>query len=106
MNISDATKQKMVDKLTEQAAADGVQLGEDGETLAEPEDALPGLPNWEIEELKSITDGHILLMPPTDSSEWSWNLDPYKSIARIGMDALHPALVNIGANKIRLKMLQ
>jgi len=57
--------------------------------VAEPEDALPGLPNWEIEELKSITDGHILLKPPTDSSEWSWNLDPYKSVARIGMDALN-----------------
>jgi len=33
-------------------------------------------------------------------------MDPYKSLPRLGMDALHPALCSVDSHKIRLKMMQ
>jgi len=108
--IDDAVREKMLSKLEKEAAEEGVALpGRGGEELEEPSMELPGVPNWEIEELKSITDGHILLRTPTSIEEegsWAWNLDPYISLPRLGTDALHPALCSVGAHTLRLKMLQ
>jgi len=101
--IDEKILERMVDKLREQAAAEGVPLTE---TFNEPALEVPGVPNWEIEELKSITDGHILLQPPSNPDMWSWYLEPYKSLPRLGTDALHPALLSVEAHKLRLKMLQ
>jgi len=103
--ISGATKQKMIEKVKEEARAAGLQV--DGEAqIQEPAPDVPGVPNWEMEELKSISDGHILLEPPTDKGLWSWRVDPYKSLPRLGTDAMHPALISVGAHNLRLKMMQ
>merc|ERR1712216_1033945 len=100
--IDDAVREKMLSKLEKEAAEEGGALpGRGGEELEEPSMELPGVPNWEIEELKSITDGHILLRTPTSIEEegsWAWNLDPYISLPRLGTDALHPALCSVGAH--------
>jgi len=104
--IDDALREKMVQKIKAEAEAEGFSIGDEGKTLQEPDPETPGVPNWEIEELKSITDGHILLLPPSDKSKWSWKLDPYKSLPRLGTDALHPALISVDSHKTRLKMLQ
>lgn len=104
--IDDALREKMVKKIKAEAAAEGIATGDGTEALPEPDLDAPGVPNWEIEELKSITDGHVLLLPPSDESAWGWRIDPYKSLPRLGTDALHPALCSVDAHKIRLKMLQ
>merc|ERR1719188_2571832 len=99
----------MIEKIEAEALAEGVYLAGRGEKKEEPSLEAPGVPNWEIEELKSITDGHILLRTPTPEASpapWTWNLDPYKSLPRLGTDALHPALCSVEAHKLRLKMLQ
>jgi len=105
--ISDVIKDKMVAKVKDEARKDGLTFLEDGslQEIEEPELDTPGVPNWEIEELKSITDGHILLNK-TDTGDWRWIMDPYKSLPRLGMDALHPALCSVDSHKIRLKMMQ
>jgi hypothetical protein len=103
--ITEEMREKMVDKIKEQALAEGFDLDR-VKDLDEPDEQLAGLPNWEIEELKSITDGHVLLKPPTSPDKWTWNMDPYRSLPRLGTDALHPALIAMGAHKLRLKMLQ
>jgi hypothetical protein len=105
--ISDAIKEKMVTKVKDEARQDGLTILEDGsiQEIAEPALDTPGVPNWEIEELKSITDGHILLRKP-EVGDWRWIMDPYKSLPRLGMDALHPALCSVDSHKIRLKMMQ
>lgn len=106
--INEATREKLIAKIKEEAAAEGMQLGEGAPAVPEPLPATPGVPNWEIEELKSISDGHILLRSPPEGSPhaWSWIVDPYKSLPRIGTDALHPALVSVDAHRLRLRMLQ
>jgi len=109
--IDDATRERLISKVEKEAAEEGVVLPErGGEKLSEPDEELPGVPNWEIEELKSITDGHILLRTPScaekEEDSWAWNLDPYISLPRLGTDAMHPALITVGAHKLRLKMLQ
>jgi len=104
--ISDTTKEKMVAKVRDDARKEGLSILEDGSIQEMPEPSMdtPGVPNWEIEELKSITDGHILFVKP-DEGEWRWKMDPYRSLPRLGMDALHPALCSVDAHKIRLKMM-
>merc|ERR1719436_1967075 len=57
--IDKAIRQRMIAKIEAEAAAEGVYLAGRGEKLSEPAMEAPGVPNWEIEELKSITDGHI-----------------------------------------------
>lgn len=106
MRIPEATRQKAIDKVKAEAAALGIPLGDEDEALPEPPAEREGVPNWEIEELKSITDGHCLLRRPGSGDAWTWNLDPYNSLPRLGTDALHPALIATGAHKVRLKMLQ
>jgi len=106
MRIPEETRQKAIDKVKAEAAAIGIPLGDDAEVLPEPPNETAGVPNWEIEELKSITDGHCLLRRPSSADVWTWNLDPYNSLPRLGTDALHPALIATGAHKVRLKMLQ
>jgi len=106
MRLPEATRQKAIDKVKAEAAALGIPVGDEAEALPEPPVEREGVPNWEIEELKSITDGHCLLRPPSSSDAWAWNLDPYNSLPRLGTDALHPALIATGAHKVRLKMLQ
>jgi len=105
--ISDAIKDKMVAKVKDEARKDGLTFMEDGslQEMEEPDLDTPGVPNWEIEELKSITDGHILFKKP-DTGDWRWIMDPYKSLPRLGMDALHPALCSVDSHKIKLKMMQ
>eukprot|EP00913_Durusdinium_trenchii_P030681 g28735.t1 len=106
--ISDEIREKLVAKVKADAAADGINLElEPDESALIPNPEIPGVPNWEIEELKSISDGHIILKPPEDSRhEWEWRIDPYRSLARLGTDALHPALISVDAAKLRLKMMQ
>merc|ERR1740138_1421107 len=102
----------MVAKVKDDARKQGLSILEDGSIQEMPEPSMdtPGVPNWEIEELKSITDGHVLLRTPACAEEgdgsWAWNLDPYSSLPRLGTDALHPALVAVGAHRLRLKMPQ
>merc|ERR1740123_1955427 len=96
----------MIQKVKDEAAAEGVVSGDKALALTEPDPDTPGVPNWEIEELKSITDGHILLRTPSKEGSWSWNIDPYKSLPRLGTDAMHPALCSVDAHKLRLKMMQ
>lgn len=124
--IADAVRAKMYDKIEKDAAADGITVSREsilpsielsgdeferielsqGPVSVEPKADAPGVPNWEIEELKSITDGHILLMRPEQDDAWRWIVDPYKSLPRLGLDAMHPALLSMGASTLRLKMLQ
>jgi len=106
MRLPEVTRQKAIDKVKVDAAALGIALGDGAEVLPEPPVETEGVPNWEIEELKSITDGHCLLRRPSSGDAWAWNLDPYNSLPRLGTDALHPALIATGAHKVRLKMLQ
>jgi len=106
MRLPEATRQKAIDKVKAEAAALGIPVGDEAEVLPEPPVEREGVPNWEIEELKSITDGHCLLRRPSSGDAWTWNLDPYNSLPRLGTDALHPALIATGAHKVRLKMLQ
>jgi len=101
--INDATREKMIYRIEKEASEAGCPVEED---RPEPDLSVPGVPNWEIEELKSITDGHVLLRPPSSEGAWSWHVDAYRSLARIGTDALHPALISVEAHKLRLKMLQ
>ncbi|CAJ1424092.1 unnamed protein product [Effrenium voratum] len=104
--ISDEIRQKLMDKVKADAAADGISFeSELDESLLKPNPNIPGVPNWEIEELKSISDGHIILRPPADEV-WEWRVDPYRSLPRLGTDALHPALISCDAPKLRLKMMQ
>lgn len=104
--ITEATRQKMIEKVKEKARAEGLCVDGDQAQAQEPEAGVAGVPNWEIEELKSITDGHILLLRPKTGDSWSWRVDPYKSLPRLGTDAMHPALISIDAHKLRLKMMQ
>jgi len=104
--LDDTLREKMRNKIKEQAAAEGVSFKEEGFVAPSTEESGDGVPNWEIEELKSITDGHILLRKPADGQPWSWKVDPYKSLPRLGTDAMHPALLAMGAHKLRLKMFQ
>lgn len=122
--IDEYVRMKMIDKVEKEAAAEGIVVNADapmtldddgierevelaqGPVSEEPTESMPGVPNWEIEELKSITDGHILLQPPAKEDAWSWIVDPYKSLPRLGTDAMHPALLSMDAHKLRLKMLQ
>ncbi|CAE8620585.1 unnamed protein product [Polarella glacialis] len=101
--ISDDIRQKMLDKLKDEAQSSGALVATSA--AQEPDDSSPGVPNWEIEELKSITDGHILLRPH-ESADWRWSVDAYRSLPRLGTDALHPALISVDAPKLRLKMMQ
>ena len=107
--ISDEIRAKLVAKVKADAAADGISFdGEADETALKPNPNIPGVPNWEIEEVKSISDGHIILRPPdeTVTSVWEWRVDPYRSLPRLGTDALHPALISADSPKLRLKMMQ
>lgn len=104
--ISDEIRAKLVAKVKADAAADGISFdGEPDETALKPNPNIPGVPNWEIEELKSISDGHIILRPP-EGDVWEWRVDPYRSLPRLGTDALHPALISADSPKLRLKMMQ
>jgi len=106
-SIEQALKDKMMAKLCSEALEEGIPFGDDAELLQEPSQDAPGVPNWEIEELKSITDGHTLLRPPADSkSSWGWSVDLYRSLPRLGTDAMHPALISVKAHSLRLRMLQ
>lgn len=107
--ISAESKQKMAAKIKEEAAAEGLpieQYLQDGDSISVPSSEAPGMRNAEIEELKSITDGHILLKPPTLSDSWSWNVNMYRSLPRLGTDAMHSALISMDAHKTRLRTLQ
>jgi len=100
--IDEILRERMIYKVEEEATAKGVIFDKEA-----PSDDLPGVLNAEIEELKSCTDGHVILLAPDSSnsdSEWGWHVDPYKSLPRI--DALHPGLTSIKAHSLRLKMLQ
>lgn len=112
--IPDAAKEKMIAKIEAEAIAAGVSLEE---LAAKPVDAYEstysggsGVPNWEVEELKSISDGHILLTHPSMElamgAAWGWHIDVYKSLPRLGTDALHKGLIAVEAHIVRLKMLQ
>lgn len=104
--ISDEIRAKLVAKVKADAAADGISFdGEPDETALKPNPNIPGVPNWEIEELKFISDGHIILRPP-EGDVWEWRVDPYRSLPRLGTDALHPALISADSPKLRLKMMQ
>jgi len=104
--ISDEIRAKLVAKVKADAAADGISFdGEPDETALKPNPNIPGVPNWEIEELKSISDGHIISRPP-EGDVWEWRVDPYRSLPRLGTDALHPALISADSPKLRLKMMQ
>lgn len=93
-------------KVKADASAEGISFETEADDSAlVPNPLIPGVPNWEIEELKSITDGHIILRPPVDEV-WEWRVDPYRSLPRLGTDALHPALIAADAPKVRLKMMQ
>jgi len=102
--ISEETTQKLIAKVKADALLAGVNLDADDD--AKEDDTKPGVPNWEIEELKSISDGHVLLQAPAPEADYSWIVNPYKSLPRIGMDALHPALISVDAHKVRLRMMQ
>lgn len=106
--ISDEIRAKLVAKVKADAVADGISFdGEADETALKPNPNIPGVPNWEIEEVKSISDGHIILRPPDETtSVWEWRVDPYRSLPRLGTDALHPALISADSPKLRLKMMQ
>lgn len=104
--IEDDVRERLVRKVKENAAAEGVDLDDDQEGSNSRDIGTPGVPNFEIEELKSITDGHVILMPSRDDGPYMWRMDPYKSLARIGTDALHKALISMDAHKLRLRMLQ
>jgi len=104
--ITDETREKLLVKVKEQASKDGIYF-ESG--VADESALLPqgnGVPNWEIEEMKSISDGHVMLRPPPDPEEWSWSIDLYRSLPRLGTDALHAALISVDAAALRLRMLQ
>jgi len=104
--ISDETREKVIAKVKEQAKADGIFF-ESG--VADESALLPsgdGVPNWEIEEMKSIADGHVLLKPPSNPEAWSWSVNMYNSLARLGTDALHSALISTDVSALRLRMLQ
>uniref|UniRef100_A0A7S2PXG7 Uncharacterized protein n=1 Tax=Zooxanthella nutricula TaxID=1333877 RepID=A0A7S2PXG7_9DINO len=100
--ISDSVRERMLAKVHADARAAGVPLDQ---TVVAPGNDVPGMPNWEIEELKSITDGHILLRKP-EGEQYRWIVNLYESIPRLGTDALHPALLSVGAHRLRLRMLQ
>lgn len=105
--ISDEVRQKLVDKVKADAAADGISFETEADDSAlKPNPEIPGVPNWEIEELKSITDGHIILQAPEDPDTWEWRVDGYRSLPRLGTDALHAALISADSPKLRLKMMQ
>lgn len=104
--IDDDVRERLVRKVKENAAAEGIHLDEDQEDSIAHDIGTPGVPNFEIEELKSITDGHVILKPSGDDGPYMWKIDPYKSIPRIGTDALHKALISMEAHKLRLKMFQ
>eukprot|EP00931_Biecheleriopsis_adriatica_P088910 TRINITY_DN63134_c0_g1_i1.p1 TRINITY_DN63134_c0_g1~~TRINITY_DN63134_c0_g1_i1.p1 ORF type:complete len:694 (-),score=163.03 TRINITY_DN63134_c0_g1_i1:31-2112(-) len=107
--IGDDIRAKMVEKVKEEAQKAGIDLESEDDTeycKARSDGKALGVPNWEIEELKSITDGHILLRPPTDAQRWTWRIDAYKSLPRLGTEALHPALISVDSPKLRLKMMQ
>jgi len=105
--ISDEVRQKLVDKVKADAAADGISFETEADDSAlKPNPEIPGVPNWEIEELKSITDGHIILQEPEDPDTWEWRVDGYRSLPRLGTDALHAALISADSPKLRLKMMQ
>eukprot|EP00930_Biecheleria_cincta_P029120 TRINITY_DN20273_c1_g1_i1.p1 TRINITY_DN20273_c1_g1~~TRINITY_DN20273_c1_g1_i1.p1 ORF type:complete len:705 (-),score=147.02 TRINITY_DN20273_c1_g1_i1:113-2227(-) len=100
--ITDEMKQKMLDKVKADMEAEGLQVqSEDGSKSTKD-----GVPNWEIEEMKSITDGHVLLRRPADPEAWSWSVDLYRSLPRLGTGALHRALISANAHQMRLKMMQ
>eukprot|EP00929_Paragymnodinium_shiwhaense_P007658 TRINITY_DN111567_c0_g1_i1.p1 TRINITY_DN111567_c0_g1~~TRINITY_DN111567_c0_g1_i1.p1 ORF type:complete len:699 (+),score=163.76 TRINITY_DN111567_c0_g1_i1:80-2176(+) len=101
--ISEETREKLLKKVEDDAARDGVPL--DDELEANDHDESRGVPNFEIEELKSISDGHVLLHP-VESGNHEWVVDPYKSLPRLGTDALHTALIAVDAHKLRLRMMQ
>eukprot|EP00439_Symbiodinium_sp_Y106_P017216 s1060_g2.t1 len=99
--------QKLVDKVKADAAADGISFETEADDSAlKPNPEIPGVPNWEIEDLKSITDGHIILQEPEDPDTWEWRVDGYRSLPRLGTDALHAALISADSPKLRLKMMQ
>jgi len=105
--ISDEIRQKLIDKVKADAAAEGISFeAEADETALKPNPEIPGVPNWEIEELKSITDGHIILKEPASRDAWEWRVDGYRSLPRLGTDALHAALISADSPKLRLKMMQ
>lgn len=105
--ISDAAREKLASKVKEEAGLSGLDL----ESLTDDASLVfskpgDGIPNWEIEELKSISDGHVILRKMQQEEVWYWSVDPYKSLPRLGTDALHPALISVDAPKLRLKMMQ
>lgn len=110
--IPAATRAKMAAKLRSQALAEGFEFPEGDSPLqvvTSDESGWgpgPGVPNFEIEELKSISDGHILLKPSGSEQAYHWIVDPYKSLPRLGTDALHPALIAMNAHMLRLRMMQ
>lgn len=104
--LDEYVRQKMLKKIEDQASAAGMPIDDGSAPVPEPDLDTPGVPNWEIEELKSISDGHILLRDSASDSDYKWSIDLYNSLPRLGTDALHPALMSVGAHKLRLKMLQ